>query len=505
MLGHRKLSTKEYADILRRRLVLILACMLALCCISLTASYFIKPMYESQTLILIQRQQVPEEYVKPIVAEDLDARLSSMKEQILSRSRLEPIITRYNLFAGDKVTMDDRVNMMRQAITVTQIQTEQSHAGMPGFFVSFQAHDARTAQSVCGEITSLFVNANLHAQEESAHGTTEFLRQQLADAKMELDQQDAKLAAFQEKYLGRLPDEAAANTNTLQALTSQLDAITQSINQMQQNESFLEATLPQTSSQGGTSSPLADSDEGQDELSALIEQRRKLEAKYTSEYPDLVEVNRKIAALEAAPKQAPVAHVSTAAVSLADSPQVRQNKAQLRALKQSLAAARQEQARVQQRIRADESRIEESPEIEAQYKQITRDHDTALQFYNSLLSKMNESSMAEALQLRQQGEQFMVMDAPNLPDVPKSPKHILFAAGGLFAGLFLGLVLTALLEYRDKALRNADDIWEFTELPTLAVISKVDGPRTEDKKKSSAKTSITGEPLRAKGAGVGHV
>jgi polysaccharide chain length determinant protein (PEP-CTERM system associated) len=505
MLGHRKLTTKEYGDILRRRLVLIVACMAVLFCISFSGSYFIKPMYESQTLILIQRQQVPEEYVKPIVAEDLDARLASMKEQILSRSRLEPIITRYNLFAGDKVTMDDRVSMMRKAITVTQIQSEQSHSGMPGFFVSFEAHDPRTAQSVCGEITSLFVNANLHAQEESAHGTTEFLRQQLADAKRELDDQDGKLAAFQEKYLGRLPDETAANTNTLQALTSQLDAITQSINQMQQNESFLESSLPQTSSQGGTPLPEASSDEGQNELHALIEQKQQLEAKYMPDYPDLVEVTRKIAALEAAPKHASSTRAASEIASPADSPQVRQTKAQLRTLKQSLAAARQEQARVQQRVRADESRIEESPEIEAQYKQITRDHETALQFYNSLLTKMNESSMAEALQLRQQGEQFMVMDAPNLPDVPKSPKHIMFAVGGLFGGLLLGLLVTAFLEYRDKAVRSAEDIWEFTELPTLAVISKVDGLPRESKGRTGATASIAGKPLRVKGAGAGHV
>lgn len=109
--------------------------------------------------------------------------------------------------------------------------------------------------------------------------------------------------------------------------------------------------------------------------------------------------------------------------------------------------------------------------VEEEFKQVTRDHETALQFYNILLTKMNESSMATALEHRQQGEQFRVMDAPNLPDAPTFPNHLKFAGGGLAAGLVLGLFLVALLEYRDTSVRNERDMWAFTNLPTLAVVS----------------------------------
>jgi capsular polysaccharide biosynthesis protein len=88
---------------------------------------------------------------------------------------------------------------------------------------------------------------------------------------------------------------------------------------------------------------------------------------------------------------------------------------------------------------------------------------------------MNESSMATALEQRQQGEQFHVMDAPNLPDTPIFPNPFLFAGGGFAVGLLLGLALAALLEYRDTSLRNERDIWAFTKLPTLAIISHIDG------------------------------
>jgi uncharacterized protein involved in exopolysaccharide biosynthesis len=134
-----------------------------------------------------------------------------------------------------------------------------------------------------------------------------------------------------------------------------------------------------------------------------------------------------------------------------------------------MANTKQEQARIEQQIRAYEARIQSRPQVEEEYKQITRDHQTALDFYNSLLKKINESSMATALEQAQQGEQFRVLDPANLPDAPTFPNPFVFAGGGFAVGLLLGLALVALLEYRDTSLRNERDIWAFTKLPTLAV------------------------------------
>jgi len=495
MLGHRELTVEDYVNILKRRWLLILCCMISLLGIGIGVTFVLPPLYESQTLILIQQQVVPQDYVKPVVDENLYAQLASMKEQILSRSRLEPIITRYNLFAGENRTMDDRVAMTRKAIGVTQIHSEQARGGMPGFFVSFDAHDPHTAQLVCGEITSLFVSENLRARQQSAEGTDDFLKQQLADAKSTLDEQDAKLAAFQEKYLGRLPDEESSNTNALQALTTQLDSTTQSVAQMQQNETFLQTMIAQQThdQHDGDSPSVAEIDERQNELQSLIEQKKQLEAIYLPDYPDVVAVSRKIANLQDEVKRSPTAPATKVAAPAArpDSPQLRQLRAQLHAVQQSLIPARREQAQIQQQIRVYESRIEQSPMVEQQYKQITRDHDTALKFYNSLLTKMNESSMATALEQRQQGEQFSVMDPPNLPESPKFPNRTMFAAGGLLAGFAFGLLIAALLEYRDTSLRSESDVWAFTKLPTLAVISHIESLRQAEARQSAGKKSAS--------------
>jgi polysaccharide chain length determinant protein (PEP-CTERM system associated) len=495
MLGHRELTIEDYAGILKRRIWLILASGALFLGFGIGVTYLLPAQFVSQTLVLIEQQKVPEDYVKPVVNEDLGQRLASMKEQILSRSRVEPIIERFNLFAGASKTMDDRVDLTRKAITVSPIRSEQSRGGMPGFFISFKAQDAHIAQQVCGEITSLFVSENLSAREQSAEGTADFLKQQLADSKRNLDEQDAKLAAFQRKYLGKLPEQASSNANTLQALTTQLDAATQSLSRIQQNVTFLEAMISQQSqeTQATEPSPAITVDERRKELKSLVAQKQELQALYTPDHPDVVAISRKISDMEAEIARIPADSTpGTAREKSEDPPQLQQLKAQLRAAQQSMVGARQEQSRIEQQVRTYESRIESSPMVEQEYKQITRDHETALQFYNTLLTKMNESSMATALEHRQQGEQFRVMDAPNLPDQPTFPNRFAFAGGGLAAGLFLGLLLVALLEYRDTTLRSERDIWAFTKLPTLAMISEIGGlPKPEKFKKGQKLTLQT--------------
>ena len=487
MLGHRELAMEDYAGIFKRRFWLILISTVSCLAVGLGLSFVLPPKYDSQTLVLIEQQKVPENYVKPVVDEDLSARLASMKEQILSRSRLEPIITKYGLFASSN-NMDDRVDLTRKAIKVTQIHSEEARGagGMPGFFVAFEAQDPRIAQQVCAEITTLFTSEDLDAREQSAQGTSDFLKQQLDDSKRKLDEQDAKLAAFQQKYLGRLPGQETSNANTLQALTTQLDAANQSLSRLQQNETFLEAMVAQQEhSVPGTEPAAAVAvDERRKDLKSLIEQKQALDAIYTPDHPDVVAIRRRIADLQAEIAHTPAEPSSTpdtATVTRPDTPQLQQLKAQLSAAHQSIAGSKQEQAQIEEQIRGYESRIEASPVVEEEYKQITRDHDTALQFYNSLLSKMNESSMATALEHLQKGEQFNVMDAANLPDEPTFPNRLIFAGGGLAGGLFLCFVLAAFLEFRDTSLRNERDIWAFTKLPTLGMISHIDGLPKPDK------------------------
>jgi polysaccharide chain length determinant protein (PEP-CTERM system associated) len=479
MLGHRALTMEDYGAILKRRWWIIAIPAVVLPIIAIAIALVIPAQYVSQTLVLVEQQTVPDEYVKPVVSEDLTARLASMKEQILSRARLTPIIERFNLFGTGKTSMDDRIDLTRKNIEIKPIHSEMARTGgLPGFFISFRASDARTAQLVTGEITSLFVNENLKSRATSVEGTQDFLRGQLADAKQKLDDQDAKLAAFQQKYVGRLPGEEAPNMNMLTSLNTQLDAVTQAIARMEQDKSYEEAMLAQqqsmmsaqVSAEHGGAAPQAQ----QSDLQALLNEEADLTKRYTDDYPDVVAVRRKIKDLrkEIAAAPAPAAVPTPAsAPSRNDSVAVQQLRAQLRALEQGITLKKHDQASIQTQIRTYQDRISSSPLVQEEYKALTRDYTTAQSFYDDLLKKMNDSKMATDLEKRQQGEQFRVMDEPNLPDSPSFPNRNVFAGAGLAAGLCMGLMIVALIEYKDTSLRSERDIWAFTKLPTLSVIA----------------------------------
>lgn len=489
MLGHRPLVPEDYFTILKRRWWIVLLPLLILPIVSYSFSYTIPPEYLSQTLVLVEEQKVSEGYVKPVLTEDLDSQLASMKEQILSRSRLQPILDSYNLFGNTHADMDDRIEMMRKSIEIRPIHSDLGH-GLPGFYISYKASDPRVAQAVCTEITSMFTNQSSKNREQSAEGTTDFLRSQLDNAKRNLDEQDAKLAEFQEKYMGRLPGEEASNSNMLSTLSTQLESANQDIARKEQDRSLLQSMLAQaTNAPVGVSgstptlaplpNPVLESEQA--ELQTLQGQEADLLLHYTADYPDVIAVRRKIADLKrkmaqqaSAPAQM---RASGGGPTIArESPAVQQLRAQLRAADLGIDAKRKEQAELQGQMHAYQAKLESSPAIEQQYKLLTRDHDTAQTFYNELQGKINTATMSTDLEKRAQGEHFQVMDAANLPDAPFSPKRPIFAATGAALGLILGLVVSGLLEYRDTTLRTERDVWAFTNLPTLGMIPESDTP-----------------------------
>ena len=479
MLGHRELTGQDYTAMLRRRVWWIVIPVLVAPLIGYLISLKLPNRFTSQTLVLVEQPKVPENFVRPVVGEDLNERLATMKEQILSRTRLQPIIERFGLFKEDNVPVEEAVEMMRKAILVSPVKADfgwrEGHQGVPGFYISFTDSNARRAQQVCSEITSMFMQENLHVREQRAEGTTDFLKKQLEEAKNKLDGQDARLAEFQKKYIGTLPGQEQANFNMLNTLNTQLDATTQALSRLQQDRSYVETMLNQQvaswkASQTTNSSP----DTLEQQLAQAQSQLLSLQARYTETHPDVIKakaniemLKKKIEENEQAPPPDPS---KPPPANRSEPPAIQQMRAQMKGLDLSIQEKVKAQVRLQKEIGNYQARIELTPGVEEQYKALTRDYQTALTFYNDLLNKKNQSEMATDLERRQQGEQFRVMDPPNLPEKPSFPDRPLFAAGGLGAGLVIGLGIALMLELKDRAIRTERDIEHFLELPTLALM-----------------------------------
>jgi polysaccharide chain length determinant protein (PEP-CTERM system associated) len=475
MLGHRTLNVEDYLNILKRRWWVIVVPAMIMTAVGIAATYFVTPQYQSTSLVLIDRQKVPSNVVQPVVTEALDTRLAYIAEQILSRNRLEPIINQYNLYGDQHLTMDARIDLTRHAIAIQAAKSDLARAnGLPGFTIVFTAKDPHTAQQVCAQITGLFTEANLKQRQASADDTTAYLQEELDGAKRNLDDLDSKISAFQRAHAGGLPDDENNNMSIINSLNSQLDATTQSLGTLEQNKSVAETMLAQQV-QAPVAAPVSQTPQVlQKQLDDLLAQQADLNAHYTPDYPDVKDNARKIADKRreiAKAESAPPPAVSSVAAPHPDSAGVVQLRAVLHGYDQAIAAKRKQQEGLQAEIRGYQGRVQASPEVAEQYKELTRGYTTASDFYNRLLQEKNSSQMTTDLEHRMQGETFIVLDPATLPPDPIFPKTIVFAAGGLGLGLVIGLMIAGLLEYKDTALMTERDVWEFTQLPTLAVIA----------------------------------
>ena len=503
MLGHRQLNLDDYLEILRRRWWVILIPALVGCVGAYLFSRTLANQYTSRTLVLVEEQAVPDTYVKSVVTGDIGQRLGTMQEQILSRTRLQPIIEKFGLFGNDKgrVAMEDLVDRLRKDISITPIQSLVStkEGELPGFAIGFTANDPRLAQQVCGEITSMFIEENLHLREQRAEGTTDFLKTEVDQAKANLDAQDAKLADFKRKYIGALPGNEQADMNILASFSSQLDAVTSQLNRAQQDKAYQDSLLAQQLSAWEMSQKSGGPREDtlEQRLADLQGQLVTMQAHYTVDHPEVVKLKEDIAALKKKIADN-AAHANGKTVQAAEPsnrtepPEMQQLRFQIHQSEVFIREKTREQARLKQQLNTYQARLSMSPGVEQQYKELTRDYQTALAFYNELLTKRSQSEMATSLERRQQGEQFRVMDAADLPEKPSFPNRPAFAAGGLAAGLALGIGITLLIELRDKSLLTENDVEHFLGLPTLAMVPRIgkrNGKKKHISKREEAKRS----------------
>jgi len=326
----------------------------------------------------------------------------------------------------------------------------------------------------------MFIEENLRRRQEQSEDTTQFLSQQLTDAKSKLDEQDAKLAAFKSHYIGSLPEQEQTNLNLLSGLTSQLDATSQALARAQQDKTFTQSMLGQQVAEFQSAQTGQSPDTIQKQLADLQTLLTSLRARYTDDYPDVIKTKADIAALEKkiaagnAPKTQQEEDSDKAQKSSVEPIQVTQLRAQIHAYDQVIAEKTKEQDQIKQQIKTYQDRIQSSPTVEEQYKELTRGYQTALDSYNELQKKRDDSAMATDLERKQQGEQFRVLDPANLPDKPSFPNRPLFAGGGLAGGLALGIGLALLIEMQNTSMRTERDVEFALRLPVLAIVPAID-------------------------------
>ena len=318
----------------------------------------------------------------------------------------------------------------------------------------------------------MFMEQNATTQEKRFKDTTNFLTQQLGEAKANLDQQDDKLAQFKREHLGTLPEEEQSNLSLLTGMNSQLEAATQALSRAQQDKTFNESLLNQQEAAWKSSrAGLANSDSLDMQLSTLQDQLSAQLAKYTPEHPDVLKTKAQIEDVKRRmAEDGDAKPVSPAKANTREPAQIQQLRAKIRQDDMTIADLTKQQVQIQRQIGVLQAHVQASPMVEQQLKELTRNYQTALDNYNDLLRKQEKSELLSDVQSQQQGETFRVLDAPSLPATPSFPKRIVFVGGGLGAGLALGLGILYLIGMTDKAMYTQRDAELCLKLPVLTLV-----------------------------------
>jgi polysaccharide chain length determinant protein (PEP-CTERM system associated) len=481
-MENRELTMDDYLAMFRRRTKVILIPALLAPLAGFLVSYAFSAKYTSQSLVLVEAPKIPDAVVQQVFTEDLTQHIATIEQQVLSPSRLRPMVERWGLAKGNQ-NVEDEMDNIRLNMTIQPVITDlsqfgnkkrpgQSSSPVPGFNVNYTASTAREAQQICTDLTSMLLEEDLKSRQDATQGTTLFLTKQVEDAKQNLDDLDKKLAAFKNQHMGQLPGDEDNNMKILMGLDSQLEANTQSLNRATQDKAYTESMLAQQLAAWKTSQSASNPQTLQQQLSTLQAQLIDLQGRYTEDHPDVIktkgdiaEVKKQLAAindLSATPTES-----GNEKSSGSEPPEIRQLRLQIHQYQDMILQTTRDQKKLQQEIAVYQGRVASTPGVEGEYKALARDYENAQKVYQDDLAKQSTSKMATQAQQQQQGEQMALLNPANLPDSPSFPNRLLFAGGGLGAGLVLGLGLTLWLELRDKSIRTEADAEAALGLPLL--------------------------------------
>ncbi len=427
-------AVTPYLYAVRRNGWRVFFCSLVLAAIGFATIAFVPDVYQAKTTILVDPQKISDHYVTSTVTSDPNERLDTLTQQVLSTSRLEEIIEKDNLYPvmRRKATLDQVVAYMRKKIKIELKQG--SEQGMSSFTISYEDRDRLTVAKIANRLAASFIDWNLQVRQNQASDTTQFLSNELSQAKHSLEQQEEQLEAFKMRHVGATPDQLDANLQTIGRLQSQMQANADAISRLDEERIMLMQvkTAPPQIDQ----TQLTDSDRLRQERRRLENQLWNLRREYTDTYPDVVLVKSQLDNVKARMAAEGVSNESSESYDPV-------TRSRLKVIATELERHKAEQAELQRQVAAYQGKVDTVPVLETQLTELTRNYDTSRQNYQSLLDKTLSAGMSQDLERRQQAERFVILDPARTPERPIRPNRLLMI--GLNCILSFALSLLAVI------------------------------------------------------------
>jgi protein tyrosine kinase modulator len=486
-------------EILRRRRVLAVLPFLFVLTAAASLALFLPSLWTARALVLVNRQEIPEAFVKSTVQADLEGRLLTLSQEILTTSRLDKIIHDFNLYPSLRRTRstEDVVDKMRKDIRLDVPDTTDRRRESKTllFTVAYTAPDPVVAAQVTNTLASLYADENGRMREQQAAGASEFLEAQLSELRQKLVAQERKITDYKEKYMGELPEQREANLRALERLQQQLQLAHENNRRANERRTLITQTLGEldltaSMSTGGVSSAsgpnVTPGETAAARLNLLRQELAQMETRYSVKYPDVIQLKEQIRVLEgrveeekrtaaASAKTDPSRHARRA-----DSKMAPPQNAYVMSLMQQLDQANidakttsEEMANDNREIAVYQRRIENTPKREQELALITRDYETTRDLFRSVLGKRGEADIASELEQKQKGERFRVIEPAGMPERPAGPNRFRLLLVGFVLALGASGLAVVLAEQVDTSYRRVDEVRATIPMPVLSTIPRI--------------------------------
>jgi uncharacterized protein involved in exopolysaccharide biosynthesis len=523
-------TLKDYLAVFRRRKAQMALATLAILVVSLGVAFGLPPVYRSAGTILIEQQEIPPELVRSTVTSYADERIQVIGQRVMTSSNLLGIIDKYGLYADDRKSDPNEVviEQMRDDIKVEMVSAEvvDPRTGRPtqasiAFTVSYESESPQLAQRVANELVSLYLNENLKTRTQLAGDAARFLTEESKRLSDQISDLEHQLARFKEEHASELPELNQLNLQLMDRSERDILEVERQISSLEERKILLEAQIAQVhpteklvSETGeriltpadrlkvlqsqyasltavyGAEHPdvvktrkemqalekhVGTADASADLQRRIEEARGELAAlrdRYSASHPDVKRLQRKVASLEKELARAPRAAGPTSATP--DNPAYIQLQAQIDATETELKTQREKLAELKQKLTDYEARLTAAPQVERQYRAITRDYENAVAKYQEIKAKEMQAQLAESLETERKGERFTLIEPPLMPEEPVKPNRLAIAFLGLVFSFAGGIGSAAVAESLDDSVRGGKGLVDLLGSPPLATVPVIE-------------------------------
>ena len=511
------INIQDMKGIFRRRKKGFLITFLLIFLAATGVAFVLPPIYLSQSTILVEEQQIPDDYVKSTITSYVEERLQGITQRIMSRTRLMEIMNQFNLYPEmrERYTTEDILKKMREDIKLETISADiiDRKTGRPStatiaFSLSYQGKNAGTTQKVANVLTSLYLEENLKAREQRATNTTEFLEREQQNVRARIDTLEDNLSRFKIAHAGELPENSALNIQAITRMERDLDQLNTQLRALKERKIYLGGQLalvepfekpeikedPEMQKRmhlenrrlelialrttlsekhpdikrlkkeilelemqvGQEGDPEARARSVEAMEKALAERKGRLGAKH----PDVVNLSRQLAALKKEQGGTVAKKRVTDRGQTPDNPAYINLMTQIATTDMELKSLMQEKDGLKNRLEAYQRRLEKAPEVENEYLNLIRNHENAKAMYNDISQKLMEARVSQGMEEAQQGERFTITDAAQLPEKPFKPNRLAIILIGFVLGLGAGVGVGAIGESLNSSIKTADELRE---------------------------------------------